>query len=56
MHSAEFKRDAIQLAHTSGNFSGTARDLGFNAPLLRKWMNTEQEQASAPSRGKENRI
>ncbi|MBB5234157.1 transposase-like protein [Deinococcus budaensis] len=35
-HSAEFKRDAVQLAQTSGNLSGTARDLGVNASLLRR--------------------
>lgn len=27
IHTAEFKRDAVQLARTSGNLSGTARDL-----------------------------
>lgn len=28
IHSAEFKRDAVQLARTSGNLSHTARELG----------------------------
>ena len=46
-HSAEFKRDAIQLARTSGNLSGTARDLGINVSLLRKWMNAEQEKGES---------
>lgn len=44
IHSAEFKRDAIQLARTSGNLSGTARDLGIHISLLRKWTNAEQEK------------
>lgn len=54
-HSAEFKRDAIQLARTSGNLSGTARDLGINVSLLRKWMNAEQEKGEGafPGQGKQ---
>ncbi len=44
IHSAEFKRDAVQLARTGGNLSHTARELGENASLLRKWLTTEQEQ------------
>ncbi len=56
IHSAEFKRDAVQLARTSGNLSHTARDLGLNASLLRKWLTTEQEQGEAafPGQGKQN--
>ena len=56
IHSAEFKRDAVQLARTSANLSRTARDLGLNASLLRKWLNTEQEQGEAafPGQGKQN--
>ncbi|ULH17605.1 IS3 family transposase (plasmid) [Deinococcus sp. KNUC1210] len=56
MHSAEFKRDAIQLARTSGNLTGTARDLGINASLLRKWMNAEQAQGERafPGQGKQS--
>ncbi len=56
IHSAEFKRDAVQLARMSGNLSHTARELGLNASLLRKWLNTEQEQGEAafPGQGKQN--
>jgi transposase len=48
-HAAEFKRDAVRLARTrtSGNLSRTARELGLNASLLRKWPTTEQEQGEA---------
>ena len=47
IHTAEFKRDAVRLARTSGNLAGTARDLGLNASLLRKWMYAEQEKGEA---------
>lgn len=55
IHTAEFKRDAVQLARISGNLSGTARDLGINVSLLRKWMNTEQEKGESafPGQGKQ---
>ncbi len=55
MHSAEFKRDAVQLARTSGNLSSTARDLGINASLLRKWMNAERDEGARafPGHGKQ---
>ena len=55
IHSAEFKRDAVQLARTSGNLSGTARNLGINVSLLRKWMNAEEEKGEAafPGQGKQ---
>ncbi|GMA15373.1 transposase [Deinococcus metallilatus] len=45
----------MQLARTSGNLSGTARDLGINVSLLRKWMNAEQEKGEAafPGQGKQ---
>lgn len=35
-HTAEFKRDAVQLALISSNFLDTARDLGINISLLWK--------------------
>jgi transposase len=56
IHSAEFKRDAVQLARTSGNLSHTARELGLNASLLRKWLTTEQDQGEAafPGQGKQH--
>ncbi len=55
IHTAEFKRDAVQLARTSGNLSGTARDLGINVSLLRKWMNVEREKGDGafPGQGKQ---
>jgi transposase len=55
VHTTEFKRDAVQLARTSGNISGTARDLGINVSLLRKWMTADQEhgQAAFPGRGQQ---
>lgn len=55
IRTAEFKRDAVQLARTSGNLSGTARDLGINASLLRKWMNAEREngESAFPGQGKQ---
>ena len=55
MYSAEFKRDAVQLARTSGNLSSTARDLGIHASLLRKWMNVERDQGehAFPGQGKQ---
>ncbi|MBB5234683.1 transposase [Deinococcus budaensis] len=44
----------MQLARTGGKLSGTARDLGINVSLLRKWMNAEQEkgEAACPGQGK----
>lgn len=56
IHSAEFKRDAVQLARTSGNLSHTARELGEGASLLRRWLTTEREQGKAafPGQGKQN--
>ncbi len=42
-HTADFKRDAVQLARTNGNVSSTARDLSVSVSLLRKWMRAEQE-------------
>ncbi|CAM3796143.1 Putative transposase [Deinococcus saxicola] len=56
IHSAEFKRDAVQLARTGGNLSHTARELGLNASLLRKWLTTEQAQGEAafPGQGKQH--
>ena len=55
IHSAEFKRDAVQLARTSGNLSGTARDLGISVSLLRKWRNAQQTngEAAFPGRGRQ---
>lgn len=55
IHSAEFKRDAVQLARTSGNLSGTARDLGISVSLLRKWRNAQQTngEIAFPGQGRQ---
>ena len=55
IHSAEFKRDAVQLAQTSGNLSGTARDLGISVSLLRKWRNAQQTngEIAFPGQGRQ---
>jgi len=42
-YTAEFKRDAVQLATSSDNISGTARDLGIGLSALRKWKKAAQE-------------
>lgn len=54
-HSAEFGRDAVQLARTSGNVTGTARDLGLNVSLLRKRGNAQPEKGESafPGQGKQ---
>lgn len=55
IHTAEFKRDAVQLARTSGNLSGTARDLGISVSLLRKWRNAQQTngETAFPGQGRQ---
>ena len=55
VHTAEFKRDAVQLARTGGNVSSTARNLGVSVSLLRKWMSAEQDngQAAFPGHGQQ---
>ena len=55
IHSAEFKRDAVQLARTSGNLFGTARDLGISVSLLRKWWNAQQThgESAFPGQGRQ---
>ena len=55
IHTSEFKRDAMQLARTSGDASSTARNLGVSVSLLRKWMSTEQHngQAVFPGHGQQ---
>ena len=46
MHSAEFKRDAVQLARTSGTLSGTARDLGLTGQTGRPSQSRAKHPAS----------
>lgn len=55
IHTAEFKRDAMQLARTSGNLSGTARDLGIRVSLLRKWRDAQQTNGATafPGQGRQ---
>ena len=50
----EFKLDAIQLAKSSGNVTGTARDLCIASIALWRWKKQneeDQEQAFPPQRG-----
>jgi len=51
IHTTEFKRDAVQLARTSGNASDTARNLGIQVSILRKWMTAEQEDGQTAFSG-----
>ena len=51
IHSAEFKRDAVQLARSSGNLSATARDPGISVSLFRKWRNAQQINGDAALSG-----
>lgn len=44
-YTAEFKRDAVGLAHSSENIAGTARDLDVGLSALRKWIKAEQHNA-----------
>ena len=41
-HSDDFKREAVALAKQTGNLSKTARDLGIQVSLLRKWRDALQ--------------
>jgi transposase len=36
-HSDDFKHEAVALAKQTGNLSKTARELGIQVTLLRKW-------------------
>lgn len=36
-YSKEFKLEAVRLSEVSGNASQTARDLGINAGMIRRW-------------------
>lgn len=43
-YTAEFKREAIELARTNGNVKATARDLGISVNGLRGWMKADERQ------------
>lgn len=36
-YTAEFKREAVRLAHERGNKSAVARELNIHVSLLRRW-------------------
>lgn len=57
IHTAEFKRDAVQLARTSGDLSGAARALGIGVSLLPRWRNAQQTNGDAafPGQGRQVR-
>ena len=42
-YSREFKEEAVRLAEISGNVSQTARELGVNAGVLRRWQQRIKE-------------
>jgi transposase len=44
-YSREFKEEAVRLAKQNGNYSQTARDLGLQLSVLRRWKK-ELEQGS----------
>ncbi|AZI44846.1 transposase (plasmid) [Deinococcus psychrotolerans] len=40
-HTADFKRDAVQLARTNDNVSSTVRDLSVSVSPIREWISAE---------------
>lgn len=55
VYTAEFKQDAVRLAESTGNVSGTARDLGISDSVLRKWIKAalQQGQRAFPGHGRQ---
>ncbi|AFZ69620.1 IS3 family transposase [Deinococcus peraridilitoris] len=55
VYTAEFKQEAVRLAETTGNVSGTARDLGISDSVLRKWIKAAQQQGQRafPGQGRQ---
>jgi len=52
-HTEEFKREAVRLASQPGmTISGTARDLGVNISLLRRWIESIQDGRWSKETGK----
>jgi len=53
-YTAEFKREAVRLAEERGNMSGTARELGLHASLIRKWRDgmENMDERAFPGKGK----
>lgn len=49
----EFKLDAVRLAMSSGNVTGTARDLGITSSALWRWKKQyeENQEQAFPGRG-----
>jgi len=54
-YTAEFKRDAVQLAQSTENIAGTARDLGIGLSALRKWIKADQHNGNLafPGQGRQ---
>jgi transposase len=54
-YTAEFKRDAVQLAQSTENIAGTARDLGIGLSALRKWIKADQHngELAFPGQGRQ---
>ena len=54
-YTAEFKREAVSLVHSTGKVKGTARDLGISVAALRSWINAEKEQGERafPGQGRQ---
>lgn len=52
-YTAEFKKEAVLLAERRG-FTQTARDLGVDRSLIRKWKNHLEEDGKRPFPGKGN--
>lgn len=49
----EFKQQAVELALQSGDYNGTARDLGLDGSNLRRWIKRYQDdpQKAFPGSG-----
>ena len=45
-YTAEFKREAVRLAHERGNKSAVARELDIHVSVLRRWTQELQENGT----------
>lgn len=52
-YTAEFKRDAVQLAEERGNKSAVARELGIHLSLLRRWAKELENNGECAFSGKD---
>jgi transposase len=51
-YSEEFKVEALRLYKESGNYCATARDLGIDHSLIRKWKRSMDSGVAEPFPGK----